>query len=213
MIKAIFFDLDMTILDTRTVRPSVAEVLTPILEASQVERATKDAFKQGLMLSSDIERLVAEHKIPEDVAERMRAEYQRVTMPDDTRTFGDESCLQELPTTNILVTMGYTEVQEKKVEAIDIAKYFKEVIVDEIDRPTRKGKKAIFAELLGKYDLRPDEVLAVGDNPMSELTAAQELGMKAVQTLRPSIEKWEGADYHITSLCELKSIVESAASV
>jgi putative hydrolase of the HAD superfamily len=130
-------------------------------------------------------------------------------MPLGTRTFGDESCIAELPTTNILVTMGYTEVQEKKIEAIGIAKYFQKVVVDEIDLPTRKGKKAIFAELLQENGWDPGEVLAVGDNPASELLAAHELGILAVQTVRPSIDAWEGADYRITSLCELKSIVES----
>ena len=71
------------------------------------------------------------------------------------------------------------------------------------------GKKRIFEELLKKNGWRKDEVLVVGDNPASELSAAKSLGILTVQTLRPTIERWEEADYHIQSFRELADIISS----
>ena len=47
----------------------------------------------------------------------------------------------------------------------------------------------------------------VGDNPLSELGAAKTLGIPAVQTLRPTVVAWDGADYRISSLEELEKLI------
>ena len=41
----------------------------------------------------------------------------------------------------------------------------------------------------------------------AELGAGRRLGMTTVQTLRPGVEKWHGADHHITSFAELPGII------
>lgn len=65
------------------------------------------------------------------------------------------------------------------------------------------------AHLLEENGWRKDEVLVVGDNPTSELGAAKSLSILAIQTLRPTIKRWEEADYHIQSLRELAAIINS----
>ena len=86
------------------------------------------------------------------------------------------------------------------------------IIIDALDHiDQRKGKKRIFEELLEGNGWRKDEALVVGDNPASELGAAKSLNILTIQTLRPTIEKWEGADYHIQSLRELADIINNLA--
>ena len=85
---------------------------------------------------------------------------------------------------------------------------FEEIYVDEVDGPSGNlGKEHIFRGIIDKYTLIPHEILVVGDKGPSELTAGNNIGAKTAQILRPKIEKWDGADYYITSLCDIKRIL------
>ena len=58
-----------------------------------------------------------------------------------------------------------------------IARDFTEIhIVD----PDKSSKKEVFAAILQRHDYRAADVLVVGDDPESELKAAQELGIMAL---------------------------------
>jgi putative hydrolase of the HAD superfamily len=139
----------------------------------------------------------------------MREAYRHLDVPAGISSYGDEGYIKTLPVVKILVTSGYKKFQTQKNEILGIADLFSEIIIDELDhKGCRKGKRAIFAELLGKYNWNATEVLVVGDNPASELKAAKALGIPTVQTLRPTIVKWDQADHHIASLKELAQIFE-----
>ena len=98
--------------------------------------------------------------------------------------------------------------QETKIAKLGIAHLFDEIIIDVLDDPNkRKGKTKIFEEILESNKWNKEEVLVVGDNPHSELGAAKALGITTVQTVRPTVIKWKGADHHIESLRELKTLL------
>jgi len=58
--------------------------------------------------------------------------------------------------------------------------------------------------------LHPLQIAVVGDNPKTELGAGKRLGMVTIQTLRPMVERWDGADHHIESFAELPRVIPSA---
>ncbi|MDO8495928.1 MAG: HAD family hydrolase [bacterium] len=207
MIKAVIFDLDMCILNTHTL---TGPFFQPVLDAiynSDLSLELKEKINYQLWTTS-LEDTVEMFSIPEDTAERMREAYRRIEVPDGIKTFGDEAYIQDLPVIKILVTTGYLRFQETKIEKLGIAHLFEEIIIDALDdKDKRKGKKKIFEELLKKNGWKEDEVLVVGDNPASELGVAKALGIPTVQTLRPTIVRWDEADYHIQSLSELGDIV------
>lgn len=207
MIKAIIFDLDMCILDTHTLTGSFFQPVLDALYSSELPLELKEKINYQLW-STSLDDTIEMFFIPDDIAEKMREAYRRIEVPDGIRTFGDEEHIKDLPVKKILVTTGYKKFQETKIEKLGIAYLFDEIIIDALDyREKRKGKKKIFEEILNKNGWMAGEVLVVGDNPISELGAAKSLGMPTVQTLRPTVERWEGADYHIHSLCELGGIV------
>ena len=207
MIKAVFFDLDMCILDTGTLIGSFFQPVLDALYNSELSRELKEEINDQLLITS-LDDTMEMFSVPDDIAEKMREAYRRIEVPDSIKTFGDEEFIRGLPVKNILVTTGYRRFQEAKISKLGIANLFDEIIIDALDnRDQRKGKKRIFEKLLEKNGWRKDEALAVGDNPMSELGAAKHLGILTVQTLRPTVKKWEGADYHIRSFRELTNII------
>lgn len=207
MIKAIFFDLDMCILDTHSLSGPFFQPVLDVLHASDLSSELKQKVENELWTTSldDTARL---YNLPASLASAMRVVYMHIKVPDGIRTFGDEGCIAELPVIKILVTSGFSAFQQSKVDMLGIRGMFDEVIIDSLDEPSeRKGKKMIFQELMEKYVVGKDEVLVVGDNPHSELRASQELGVRSVQTVRPTVVKWDEADFHIETLCELKGML------
>lgn len=207
MIKGIIFDLDMCILDTRSLTgPFFEPVLNPLYASSLSDEFKKEI--NDMLWTTSLDDVVEILSVPENVAEPMRQGYRDLDVPDGIYSFGDEQIIANLNTINILVTTGYKKFQNTKIEMLGIRNLFDEVIIDELDyRKDRKKKKKIFSELLEKYDWGKDEVLVVGDNPHSELGAGKALGIKTVQTLRESIDRWEEADYHVTHLSELETLL------
>lgn len=209
MIKAIIFDLDMCILDTHTLTGPFFQPVLDALYSSGLSSELKEKINHQLWTTS-LDDVVDIFSVPEGVAERMREAYRQIEVPDGIKTFGDEECIRALLVYKILVTTGFSKFQQTKIEKLGIANLFDEIIIDALDhRDQRKGKKQIFAELLKDNKWQKDEVLVVGDNPASELGAAKSLGILTVQTLRPTIKKWEEADYHIQSFRELADIINS----
>ena len=207
MIKAVIFDLDMCILDTHTLTGLFFQPVLDVLYNSNLPPELKEKINYQLWTTS-LDDAIEMFSVPGDIAERMKEAYRRIEVPDGIKTFGDEEYIRDLSVKKILVTTGYRKFQETKIEKLDIADLFDEIIIDELDyTKKRKGKKKIFGELLKKNEWKEDEVLVVGDNPISELGAAKSLGISTVQTLRPTIVKWDEADYHICSFSELIDLV------
>jgi putative hydrolase of the HAD superfamily len=209
MIKAIIFDLDNCIFDSHTLGEDIlAPILAPLI-ASDVPEETKRAAGAALWHST-LADVAARFNLPPNVAEAMRRAYEGVKVPEGSqvKSYGDEDCIKTLPVKKYLVTSGYQKFQELKIEVIKVAPLFDEIIIDATDKlDARKGKTAIFKEIPEANNWDKSELLVVGDNPGSELGAAKSLGIPTVQTLRPGIKRWDGADYHIDSLSELAGII------
>jgi FMN phosphatase YigB (HAD superfamily) len=201
MIKAIIFDLDNCIFDTRTLgEGTLASVLAP-LYASTLSEEIKKGVSDALWITR-FEDVVVQYALPANVAELMRIECRRLEIPEGraVKSCGDESYIPLLPVKKFLVTSGYRKFQTSKMIHIGIVEMFDGIFVDDMDDGAlRTTKKQIFIEILESNDWTKEEVLVVGDNPRSELGVAKELGIKAIQTVRPGVQ--------ITSFGELKSFI------
>lgn len=189
----------------------IESVRAPLLNSTLPEE-TKQAASKALH-TDPLNMVITNFSLPAEIAGAMRNAYSAVIVPADrnVKTYGDENVIEKLSVLKILVTTGYERFQQSKIERVGIAHLFDEIIVDALDTPNAiKGKKRIFEEILEKHSLEKEEVLVVGDNPRSELGAAKELGIRAVQTLRPGVKEWAEADAHIRSLSELSALVETS---
>ena len=210
MIKGILFDLDYCILDNRTLPAGIIDSVLAPLFSSDLPEDRKKEIRETLR-GNALEPVLREQQVPEPVADSMRHAYRELELASDARikTYGDEGVISSLPTKNILVTSGYRKFQQSKIDLLEIGHLFAYSIIDaNDDSRVWKGKERIFAEILKQEGWSPDEVLVLGDNPKSELSAGKTLGIKTVQTLRPGVKKWDGADYHIKVLSELAALVQ-----
>ena len=209
MIKAIIFDLDNCIFDTSSMGGGAIGAVRDALATSDLSEEVKEQINIALK-TDPLEDVLKRFGVPEPTGEAMREAYRNTVLGPErpAKTYGDEDAIKELPVIKILVTSGYKKFQTSKIERLNISHLFDEVIIDFLDDPEqRKGKTKIFKEILKTRGLQKEEVLVVGDNPRSELGAAKELGIKTVQTVRPDVVRWDGADAHISSLHELKDLL------
>ncbi len=210
MIKAIIFDLDNCVFDTSSMGGGVVEPVYKVLFDSSLPEETKLAARAA-MKTDALPVVLERFSIPAEIGNAMRAEYCNMVLPPERNaaTYGDDHYIKNFAVLKFLVTTGYEKFQRSKIERVGIASLFDEVRIDIVDDPKNiKGKKRIFEEILAEYKLQKEEVLVVGDNPRSELQAAKELGIIAIQSLRPGVQKWGDADYHIESFSELAALIK-----
>jgi phosphoglycolate phosphatase-like HAD superfamily hydrolase len=204
MIKTIFFDLDWTILNSEPLYGMFGPILK-IVESSGASEEFKERFRKSLRGLTDAKNL---NELTSEEIKKIYDTYLALELPENAKSYGDENCILELNTTNFLISTGFRRTQMEKIEKLNIAHMFEEIYIDEINEDFQnKGKEYIFREIIGKYTLLPHEILVVGDKGRSELTAGKNIGAKTAQIVRPKIKKWEGADYYVHSLCEIKDLL------
>lgn len=124
--------------------------------------------------------------------------------------YGDLHVLRELQARRFLVTSGFPRLQHSKIAMLGIGPLFEAVRVDAIGGHPRRGKRAVFADLVENRGLRAERTWVVGDNARSEIAAGNQLGMITVQILRPGIERSNDARYTVENLPDLKTLIEHA---
>lgn len=212
MIKALLIDLDNCILDTRSMGNDLVLPVIRVLEDCQAEAPRLcpldfAGLKTDLWTLS-LQDIIGKYEIPPDQAEQMREAYACLQAPEWSKCYDDTHVLADLDVRIMLVTTGFTCLQQSKVRVTGIGNLFEEVIIDAIDEPDKRiGKKGIFRSLMEENSWQPHECLVMGDSAVSELKAGQELGMITVQTLRPQIRKVEGFDHYIRSFVEIQDLL------
>jgi FMN phosphatase YigB (HAD superfamily) len=210
MIKALIFDLDNCLAAANEVGE---ELFEPAFEAirtanrgtltlEQLTEAFKECWRHPLdfvaqRFGFSKEMLAAGWKV-----------FSQTVVETSMKGYGDLAVLRELPFDLYLVTSGFRGLQESKVRALQVGDLFRGIEIDAIDEADRKGKQGIFESILKAENLRPEEVIVVGDNPDSEIEAGNRLGMKTVQILRPGVPYAENATYRIRTFDELKTLLE-----
>jgi putative hydrolase of the HAD superfamily len=209
MIKAIIFDLDSCLSAADEVGRQLFDPAFAAIRAANhgdvPESDLEAAFDECWRVAFDA---VADKY---DFTEAMRSagwrEFCRIEVRTPMRGYGDLAALNDLPVQKFLVTSGFRRLQESKVRALAFAEWFTAIHIDAIDEPNRRGKKALFEEILATHSLGHDEVLVVGDNAESEITAGNELGMRTIQILRRGVPRSERASLHISGLAELSGFL------
>jgi putative hydrolase of the HAD superfamily len=118
------------------------------------------------------------------------------------------AAIRELGFRMALLTRGVKELQEAKIRRLRLIDYFRdEIYIDDISQNEGGiGKKAILVSIACGWKLEPPNIAVVGDDPNSELKAASELGMKAIEIMRKAPQSGvEGSYIAVKSLTEFMS--------
>ena len=208
IVHAIIFDLDNCLAPSDEpgrglldpVFASVRAANHGRLSEKELEAAFRDCWRYGF------DKVVKEHGFSEEMRDAGWRAFARVEVRVPMQGYGDLHVLPQLGDRRFLVTSGFRRLQESKVRALGIAHWFEEVVIDALDEPGRRGKERVFAELLARHRLQPADVIVVGDDPDSELTAALNLGLRPVQTVRPGIQPANGVT-QVTDLAGLQRLL------
>ena len=213
MIKALIFDLDNCLFETRSMGNKLLEPLLAVLReavsSGEMSKALADEITEVFWTTS-LADIIEHYSLSRQLHVKLETAYKDLQVPDGVKLFDDVEVLPELKPLKILVTSGQLGFQESKLAKLGVAKYFAEVILDNTDSGhPRVGKTQIFRDIMQKYGFGPRECLVIGDNPVSELKSGKELGMITIQTLRPRVIQVAGYDHYITSLHGLPEIISS----
>ena len=115
--------------------------------------------------------------------------------------------LQQLSVRRFLLTKGFRRFQESKIRQLGLAQLFEAIYVDALDPPGPRSKLVMLKQLLLEHSLAATEVIVVGDRAEDELAAARDLGMTAVQILRPGVVPDPDVQWRITDLTELPALL------
>lgn len=209
MIRAVIFDLDKCLAPPEEIGRAFFE---PPIEAIRranngtlSDEALESAIRDFWHLAYD--DIAARHGFSQSMFEAGWQAFRSLRMRGPLRGYGDLDVLAEFRVPLFLVTTGFRDFQESKVDALCIRERFVEVIVDDIDGHVRLGKHRIFGELVGRHSWQPESVLVVGDNPESEIAAGNLLGMPTVQILRPGVPRDTSARWHCEHLVGVRDLV------
>ncbi len=109
-----------------------------------------------------------------------------------------------------LITNGYGEVQYSKIRLLGYENIFDHILVGE-DYGKPKPDTAIFYEMARLMDLKPEEMLYIGDNPINDVEASRNAGYIPVWVrttgtwVYPDIEKPE---LQVDTVAEIPSLID-----
>lgn len=183
------FDLDDTLYDCSSTlvlrgRKKVASTISKLINCSegeayqlQLEIEEKYGVKENIY-----EKIVALYQLPPTCANELLEEFIHIDISDIVLFPDIVDTLVRLKMRGyklILITSGNNQIQQKKIDVLGLRnKYFDDIII--VDRNNAQTKLGCFRDTLQRYNLKPEEVLCVGDKIEDELTAGKMLGMPVV---------------------------------
>jgi FMN phosphatase YigB (HAD superfamily) len=212
----LIFDLDETILPASAVPDSAFDSLCDAIRKANKgtfpDKKLEKAFSEIKYLAIDVlSEKYGFSKAMDAAAKKVLTTY---NFNFELETYPDYPVMRKLPGTKILVTSGVVNLQQAKLDALQIATDFDEVIIDDIFATDRPGKKEIFSAVAKKYKAEPEQVWIIGDNPDAEINAGNELGMITVLRVNGDETKIAGKpSFTISSFEELNTILTATQKI
>lgn len=202
--KAIIFDLDNTIYPVPSIGDKLFASLFQLIEEMHPQKEDMKAIRHEIM-RRPFQAVARDFNFTGELTRKGIEHLSDLRYEGNIHYFDDYPEILKIDVDRFLVTTGFKKMQDSKIEGMDIRRDFKEIhIVD----PTRTSqtKKDIFKDILERYNYSIDEVMVVGDDPMSEIKAARELGIDSVLYDRENIHEDGIATYRIRNFRELANL-------
>jgi putative hydrolase of the HAD superfamily len=196
--KALIFDLDDTIYATKSVVEDMYKELYTFLEG-RVDANIISNIKEDI-------KTTPFHVIADRYAlqKNIKDEGLKICLDMDyngsMEPFADYQLTKNNSAERFLVTAGYTKLQKGKIRQLGIGNDFKEIFIPD-PYTSELTKTDVFKHILATYHYEPSEVLVIGDNPETEITAGRELGMETYLydnegKYSPALADYYGTSYH-----------------
>ncbi len=104
-----------------------------------------------------------------------------------------------------VITNGFSDTQQVKIDASGLAPFFDSIITSETT-PYRKPEAQIFHHALSLSQVAPHQSVMIGDNPITDIRGALDVGMEAI-FYNPTGHRKSVCEWQIESLDELIRIL------
>jgi len=178
MKRALIFDLDNTLFPVESIGDQLFEPIFNLIHACGKHEQQFDDIRRDIMRKPF--QWVAEHYHFDETLTQQGIELlKQLRYKGPINPFDDYDEIRKLPADRFLVTTGFLKMQQSKIASLGINKDFQEIIV--IDPTiTPKTKREIFEEIIATHHLSKEDVLVIGDDPESEIQAANDIGVESV---------------------------------
>jgi len=178
MKKAIIFDLDNTIYGVPTIGDELFAALLQTIQESGAYKSDFEAVKKDIM-RKPFQVVAATHHFSDALTQKGMELLSNLRYEGPIQYFDDYEETRNLTIDKYLVTTGFIQLQQSKIEGMNIGPAFKEIHI--VDPATSdKTKKDVFADIIQRNNYDINDVLVVGDDLHSEIKAAQDLGIEVV---------------------------------
>lgn len=226
--KHLFFDLDRTLWDFER---NSAEAIEDLYKKHKMEEKLKVSFPEFFKVYSLVnDELWAQYRKGDVVKDELRQQRYLLSFQhfgyDDAPLalqFNDEYVATSSSKTHLLphalevlaylnenydlhvITNGFVEAQNVKLDNCDIRKYFKAIIISD-GMGFRKPDKRIFHHAMKEAGAKSANSLMIGDDYGPDVLGAKAVGMDQVY-LCTDTKAGQKATYIISDLLELKSFL------
>jgi putative hydrolase of the HAD superfamily len=211
-INAVIFDLDDTLLDRSKTFSSYSEYLvdnfiqnkTSFDEKKNIILMLKDMDKNGYENRTVFYNKIVEtwglKYMAEDLEQNWFEQFDKHSVPAYKLIETLEYVYEKYKLA--IITNGSSYMQNKKVDALGIRKYFNEIIISN-DVGIKKPEKDIFILCCDRLNIVPSEAVYIGDNYEIDIMGAIGAGLNAIW-----IDKFKSNGNYEPKINELKSITQ-----
>ncbi len=178
MKRALILDLDNTIYPVKSIADKLFAPLFEIMEQYRQEFSEND-FNAAIedIMKKPFQKVADTYRFNSELTEKGLDLLRNATYDESMKPFDDYIVIKDLPIAKYLVTTGFLKLQQSKIRNLGIEDDFKGIFIVDPDT-TRMTKKDVFLDLMKQNDLQKEDLLVVGDDPESEIEAANELGIE-----------------------------------
>lgn len=207
MIKALIFDFDNTIFPSKTITDEVFSGVYALMEnyRGTISKTDFENIKKDLA-GTAFQKVAQQYHLPQELKQKAIELLNHTVYNKPIETFKDYKLVRELGLPKFLVTFGFLKLQQSKIDCAGVRNDFKEVIVVDPELSS-ESKQDVFRRIVNNYNFQADELIAIGDDPASEIAAARELGIKTYLYDPESRHKSERVTWHAQHYQKLVEIL------
>lgn len=206
MFKALIADLDNTIYPVKSIGDRLFKPLVDLMEQYKDELDEEQILQiKEEMMKKPWQKVADEHKMNHELKQKGTELLKHLTYELPMQSYDEYQYMQKIQAEKFLVTTGFFKLQQSKVKQLELEKDFKEIFIVDPET-TDKTKQDIFREILSRYNLKPADVLAIGDDPESEIKAAKALGIPTYLFDEKGNYPPHSADYQYNTLSHLPEL-------
>jgi len=205
--------MDNTIFPTKTIADEVFAELYQLLEDHRGNLSNEDIEQvKAEMSRTPFHKIAAQFHFSEDLKDKGIALLKETAYHKAIVPYKDYVIIESINLPKFLVTFGFVKLQQSKIDGLGVRSHFKEIFVVDPEI-TSETKRDVFIRIMEKYGYQKDELLVIGDDPESEIKAAQDLAIPTYLYDPESRFKSGKVTWHEQGYQKLKWLIEQQKHV